>query len=505
MSDRLAIDLSSVNSARTEIDRLREAEWVFQDGDPLRAIARDRTDPIAARRELDGLGAAVISTRAIGRFGALTVGMRSIGGSFEIDAVSPSGSLEPIFEEKRDRDLAQQLEDREPTAALALPLTWELTAELDLSALVVSEADVEIRVLLNSEWLTHAVLTASVRELVRFVPTGPGRRAYVALDASPAHQRHFGAISFVGPTDVLTLPPPVAPLAGEERSRAAIAAPPPSSLIRLEPEVLTGPWEAVARAFASGFIASTWQRLASQLHDSEAVLEFLGFKRVQVQLPPREALTDEIVSGTIALYQWAFQDLSPDRLLALRQVVSLYENEDAVLRPIDVVDSAEVVFLGLRSDAVAEVIKASRDAQTQALDTVRQSLRSVQDLAKSATERLLASLVAVGAVVAANATKTLNDEVGRNLLLIVAVFLGILAAFAVLVEGPLLSLPLGKLEDDLRSGNPMLTDAQRSRALSLPSIAATRLRVRVLRFAVPLVYSAIAAAIVLFGYPERFS
>jgi hypothetical protein len=62
-------------------------------------------------------------------------------------------------------------------------------------------------------------------------------------------------------------------------------------------------------------------------------------------------------------------------------------------------------------------------------------------MAKSAGERFLAALVGVGGILIANASKTLTDHVSRQLMLLVAGFLLVLAAFAVLVEGRLLSVP----------------------------------------------------------------
>jgi hypothetical protein len=92
------------------------------------------------------------------------------------------------------------------------------------------------------------------------------------------------------------------------------------------------------------------------------------------------------------------QDTSPDRLLAVRQVVSLYEHDDPFRDAQDVQASAEIIYVGWRNDAVTEVVESSRDAQAQGNDAVRQALMCSQDLAKAATERFLSGLVAVVAV-----------------------------------------------------------------------------------------------------------
>jgi hypothetical protein len=182
-------------------------------------------------------------------------------------------------------------------------------------------------------------------------------------------------------------------------------------------------------------------------------------------------------------------------------VVSLYSNGDALHHPTDVLESAEVVYAGLRSDSVTEAFKGVREAQNQTLDAVRDTIKSVQELAKSATERFLAAVVAVGAVVVANETQSVSNKTSRDLMLLIALFLVILALFAVFVEGPLLSLPLDKMESDLTQGLSLLTDEQRERVTTLPSVKSTMVRVLVLRIAIPAVYVGSTIAIIFFGFP----
>ena len=76
------------------------------------------------------------------------------------------------------------------------------------------------------------------------------------------------------------------------------------------------------------------------------------------------------------------------------------------------------------SDAVAEVVKSAREAQSQVLDAVRQGLRSAQDLAKSATDRFLAALVGTGAVTIAHASKRPRDHGSQDPMAQGAGFLG---------------------------------------------------------------------------------
>jgi hypothetical protein len=498
----MIVDLRAVEAASRDIDRLRATGWSFVDQPHRILVEGEVASPGEARVSLACFENALTALRVRGTYGEFWIELGLFHDKYEVVQLL-DGNLERFFEEPGEREAARRLEDREPDAALELPLTWRASADLDLGRLPPVVEGLDVRVVLSSEWLTSEVNDAGITGLMRLVPAGGLRRVYVALSVS--HEAaHFGSISFVGLTDEADVPLASNPLPGEDVVNGSLT-PPPSALSPLGQVESGGPWAGVARICAAAFVASTWHRFATSVQEKGQVVEFLGFKRVAARLPLPEQLLGATIVDTQRLYRWAFQDLSPDRLLAIRQVVSLYQDDVALLRPEDVLASAEVVFVGLRTEAVAEVLRGTREAQAQAADSVRQSLKAVQDLTKSATERVLASLVAVAAVVAAHSTRTLSDEVGRNLLLIVAAFLLLLALFDVILEGPLLSLPLRKLDEDLREGNPMLTETQQQRAVQLPSVLATRRRVLLLRLVVPATYLGLATAIVIWGYPQRFS
>ncbi|MEA2493386.1 MAG: hypothetical protein QOJ29_1297, partial [Thermoleophilaceae bacterium] len=443
---------------------------------------------------------AVTRLETEGEVGGFRVTLKLIGESFEIIDV-PEGDLARHFEERADQENAERLHDRDVSAALALPLKWHARVHLDLGRLVEGPAWIDARVAMSHAWLTAEIERSGVRGTTLLVPQVGSRRLFLCADG-PDAAAHFGAVSLMGVASRTELPPPAPPLAGEHAASSDVLAL-PSQLAPFQPE-LAGPWERAARVLAAAFVASTWHRLASAVVEDGAAIEILGFKRVKPRLLEPSELSDEVIDGTRRLHAWAFQDLSPDRLLAVRQVVSLYLDDSAIRQPADVLDSAELVFVGLRSDAVADAMQSARDAQGQAAETVRQSLKSVQDMLRSATERLFASLVAVAAVVVANATTKLSDRAGRDLLLAVAGYLALLGLVHVVLEGPLLTLPLRTLDDDLKKSQPMLTETQRQRAVALPSMTATRARVRRLRVLVPVVYGLLATAIFVWGYPGRY-
>jgi hypothetical protein len=206
----------------------------------------------------------------------------------------------------------------------------------------------------------------------------------------------------------------------------------------------------------------------------------------------------------LSLYDWASTEKSPDRLLAVQQVASLLEADQLLDHVGDLRGSAEIVYTGLRSEAVAEAVRGFREAHAATLETVRQTLTSVQDLTKAATDRGFAALVAVGAVLVANGTRSLSNHVGRLLLLLVAAFLIFLAVWSFTVEGPLVAAPMKNLEVDLRRGSPLLTDGQVKELLDAETISITRRRSTVVHFTIPGLHLALSLAIVIFGFPSRY-
>jgi hypothetical protein len=512
----IRLDLTPLHAPLASLDALRAAGWSLRDS--VTGITLTRTDVAdleAALSALDPLVAAFVDVRVVGRIHGASLEIRRVGGAYEVQSV-PQALPDELFDEG-DIDGARLAWDRDADAAFALPLQWDIRAEVDLAKVVEAPDIVSVRVALSASTLAEAFDASALADLRNLVPDAVERRVYIALD-SAAEPLDLGSVSFTGirmatqvaaelRTEVATRPVRE-PLPAESSDHPALQhIPAPVALLLLGDAPTDTWWLAVARRCQSLAALITWAMIASDvtLNDTELVMEFRGFKRVTMAVDTAETLAASVCAGSDTLRRWAFHDASPDRLLALRQVISLYHDREALQCPQDVLDSAEVVYAGLRSDAVAEVVRSTREAHSQTLDTARQTVRAVQDLAKNAGDRLLASLVAIGAVVVANAGKSISDGVGRDLLLLVAAFLLVLAISATFLEGPLLSLPLTRLDDDLRRGSPLLSDEQRRLLTSLPSVEATRVRVRVLRVVIPAIYVAGAVLIVVFGDPSLFS
>ena len=510
------VDLAPLIAAAAHLDTLTEAGWKATDQSPrtVRLSHVGGTDVQALLSGLEPLGDALVGVRVTGQRSGSTIEIGRVGTEYEVVGL-PDVVPRSLFDDPYDLELAAQAWDKNAAAAFALPFTWRIDVSLGLDRLVAVPPLVELRAVLSPQPIIAAIETTKIGDLQHLFPSHGARRVYLALN-SPAEHLHLGAVTLAGLAGVATevtstfeVPPVAVPLPGEVligEPGLTLGVPLPSDLLPLDGYECGNTWKGLRDRCEAFAALATWAMIASEVavEGADIFLDFLGFKRVRVALPSPENFGSIAVAGALKLRRWVFHDASPDRFLAVRQVVSLYQGHEALMSPHDVLVSAEIIYVGLRSNAVAEVVKSTREAQSQTLDTARQSLKAVQDLSKGATERLLAALVALGGVVVANASRSLSDHVGRELMLLVAAFLVGLGLFAIFVEGPLLSLPLKTIDGDLRAGVPLLTEGQLHRVTAIPSVAATKNKVKLLRWIIPAVYIGLAALVVLFGYPSRY-
>jgi len=506
-----ALDLEPFLSAGRALETLTNVGWVVYDVINDVRVSKTTHDCAAALAELAPLRPAIGDIEAVGERAGYEIRLRMVGGVMEVVSL-PDVDPHALFDAGEDLENALRAWDRDADAAQVLPVNWRVTAYLSLDGLIPKDADFEMRMAFDADTIVTAFTSASLPTLNRLVPPGGARRVYLSLrgKAAPLHLGTF-SLATSGATNPVRLPRPAAPLAGETAAlQQGLGLLGPHCLIPLAPTGATpSEWEPVVRRSVAAAVAATWALLASgvEVAGDKVSLDFLGFKRIKLVLPDPKELAPEVIGAVLKLREWALQDTSPDRLLAVRQVVSLYEHDDAFEHAQDIQDiqaSAEIIYIGLRSDAVAEVVKSSRDAQALANDTVRQALKSSQDLVKAATERFLAGLVATGAVVIANANRNLSDDVSRNLILLLACFFGVLAIVAVFVEGPLLSLQMKHLAADLRTGSSLLTEKQRQAVVDSPSVHATWVQIRIVRVAIPVLHLGLALAILEWGYLAHF-
>ena len=262
---------------------------------------------------------------------------------------------------------------------------------------------------------------------------------------------------------------------------------------------------ALAADLEEAAAASAWCDLASDVTFSGTwALTFVGFKKLTVQLPPSHRLGPAGAESTLRLYNWVFTNPSPDKLLAIRRVASLYDGAELFDSSDDIRASAEVVFIGLRNDVVAEVLKASRDAQAQVLEVVRRTTQASQDAVKAITDRAMAALVGIGGVVIANSSKVIDAHVTRSLLLLVAAFLAMLALWSVFLEGPQLASPLNSVIEDIEAGTALVTTTDIDRLRNLASFRKARRQAVQVRIIVPSFYIIVALIVIVFGRPELY-
>jgi hypothetical protein len=502
VTDPRTVDLAPLHAVRAACDVLAAAGWQVRDNTTSLITTRTGVaDPRAVLETLRPLLPYRVNLQAQADHPSGRYELRLVNDAFEVVG-SPDADPDGMFETPAEQLDARRARDLDADAALRLPLNWTVTGAFALHKAVSGAPDASVLVVLTADAVTRYVTSTALPDVGRLATAGV-HRVLVALEPAPAV--HLGLLTVTGLPDPgepasLHLPDP-AVLTGEGTEPQD---PPPAGvLLSAQPPDPDGPWMEAVRHTRKLAAQLAWQALASD-PGASPVLEFHGYKRVTVTLPPLGQWTDRQTDDTLRLRRWAFAESSPDRLLAVRQVVSLYDGDDALSNTRDIQASAGVVYMGLRTDAVAEVLKSNRDAYGQAQDTVRQAVKNAQDLTKAAAERLLATLGAVGAVVIARANTTLSEDTSRGLMLLIAVFLGLLAAASIAFDGPLLAQPIRSLGADLAHQSSLLTDDQRREVTRTPSLVATARRLTVLRFAVPATHLLLAAAIVLFGYPSRF-
>ncbi len=248
--------------------------------------------------------------------------------------------------------------------------------------------------------------------------------------------------------------------------------------------------------------ALSWSWLSNSVHidGGTAYLEFFGYRRVAFSPGDDGVNPRGVAEEAYRLYRWATADQSPDRVLAVRQVVSLQPGLELPDRPADVRQAAEPLYRALRSNEVAAVLDTQRQARAIAIDTARQSAEAAQVAAKSATERTIASLGVVAGVVVANATAVLKATDAQELAIAIAVVLCFLAAWTVFIEGPAISRPLRDLRNDFETIARLLDAAERKAILGMSTIKSAARRARVARVSAPIVYLAAAVVSLLIAH-----
>jgi hypothetical protein len=260
---------------------------------------------------------------------------------------------------------------------------------------------------------------------------------------------------------------------------------------------------------SSGIVAPGWPsptfdvrapETGNEGSDRSRVL-IMGLQRVALDIAP-EGIDERAAVEAVKLHNWAVADQSPDRVLAVRQVLSLAEPQHA-LDDLSVVRmAAEPLYLGLRRDTIDAVYQNQRQARQLAMDAAQRTVEVAQSTTKSAAERVLAALAGIGGLALAQASSTVPTDLARRLGELVAGYLGAVALWTLCIEGSLLMAPLSVLAEDLQTVGDLLTDVQRGEITGLASVRSARSRARIVRYLTPALYVLAALFVVALSVPS---
>jgi hypothetical protein len=253
-------------------------------------------------------------------------------------------------------------------------------------------------------------------------------------------------------------------------------------------------------------VAWAWLSNAMEVGTDEpgefAALEYFGYRRRRFTVGPG-GYTGAQGQRAYDLYLNATQEPSPDRDLAIRQVVSLHDGPNLPAEPNDVARAAEPLYQALRAGEVAAVLETQRQARSIAVDAARSAADAAQTAAKSATERTIASLAALAGIAVANATAVLSKADARAIAIGITGLFVFLVAWAIFVEGPTMRAPLNSFNKDLATIGYLLPQMDRTAILGMDALKTASNAVLRARIASPIVY-ATGAALTLLVAHSRF-
>lgn len=481
------------------VDRMIARGWALDVHLPTFTLRRQADDPALLAADLRMIASVVTDGRLRGEWAnGLYLELQLVDDGYVLSD-SAGGELEEFFPEETLGD-AQQAWNGDADAALRLRGTWNATIGVDPACCldaavtgwkvyVVSDL-ATAATFLNRPWWRLGELLNSMTPVL--ILTWRDQEDYEIRTGMLAIQPFSSTIP------ESTQPPasaPARPTIPEIPDPRSVA---PTEIVGAQTYVAP-----IATRLWNLCAASAWGWLATTVTIDEAQqvarLQYFGLQRVEHTMPADgpDALSEEHCRDAYELWRWAAETEGPDRLLAVRQIISLYRDVPWG-RGEDVRLAAEPVFLSLRSDVIAEGFKAQREARAVALTVARQTAEATTGLSKGAVERCLAALAATGGIVIAKTSATLTASQAADLRMLLAVFLLILAGWSTLIEGPAVTVGLRGLRDDVAALSPLLPEAEQRAILNLSSVKRAKRHALRVRIAVPVAYvaAAIAAALV---------
>lgn len=414
----------------------------------------------------------------------------------------------PYLFSSEDLSVAQRAANGDEEAALGLTIPFTLTAIVRLQATLPDPSTT--RVVRRVETIQTLLTQVPWWEIGSLLPTDGYSLRVLGLDVVQA-TLCSPLLQVVGPESPL----PERLVVGTKRAAVQSA-----SAANLSSEVLL-PDDLVATV-AGKFLAPigsmlktraaalAWAWLAGQIESKQpthARIVLFGFRPRALDVNSDGIRARNQFESSLRLYRWATDEESSDRILAVRQVASVYEAGELLDSGDQIRRGAEPVYRSLRSTAVAQALVAQREARTLAMSTARQCAEAALSGTKALSERTLAALAGIGGVVLAKASDKPPpmDVTARLALAIGFITLG-LALFSVGIEGPALATPLAALEPDLRSSSDLLSNDQISDLTKLRSVTLARRRALAIRIVSPITYLVVTAVAwnVAYPMPEGF-
>ncbi|GAC1373550.1 MAG: hypothetical protein NVSMB4_00180 [Acidimicrobiales bacterium] len=496
--------ITATRAALDAADGLVAAGWTRQDTLPTFSVSIE-TEEVAG----DALSAAVdelrpllIAATLVARWGSdfLTLECAASGTRPLLVTGQSHGTLQATFSND-DLPVAEAAFNGDVAAALRLVATWHAVLNVD-PARCLSSSDP------SRHWLVLPDV-ASVQELVGTRPwwelkplVQPGRPLVVAIrdaksdiDIRTKTQR-ICSLSLVAPGANAELEPSTISVGQWSMQAAPPGTPSPDAIHPYSFAGQDAELPSLLRTLRRQATACCWALLATSvtIQGNEAQAEFFGLQRQAWTLPAGGPdLTPEAHEAAYELWRTCIDGALPDRLLAARQVVSLYRQAPWASAA-DVLRSSEPLFLALRSTATAEALRAQREARALAMSVARQTAEATTGLAKNAVERALAVFAAMGAIIVARTSSTLTATQATSLRHLLAIYLLILVPWSFILEGRPVTAAIGALRVDLASFSDLLTDSEQSAILRTETVQRSQQQAWAARCVVPLAY--LAAAIV---------
>lgn len=244
-------------------------------------------------------------------------------------------------------------------------------------------------------------------------------------------------------------------------------------------------------------VGTAWLALSTNVNLNEAQVgcvnvEIFGLQRVRHAIASSGLdVSEENARASLDLYDWASEPNAVDQQIAIDQVASLYRDDPPWSSAVDVLQAARDVCATLRRNTIGEVLLARRAARSTAIAAAAQASERTSTMVKNTAERCIASLLAVGGVIAGRSVAALSESQAESLQLLIALFLFGLAIWSLLFESLPARAPLRSFRQDIGSIADLLSIEERNEVLSLAAIKSAERFTTLMNFVLPATYVAV--------------